>query len=491
MTFKLGSQWLEDRSSVTRLLRRVLNESGQAEKYLLEVKAGTILFREGEPLDTIYILVEGAVQLFKRKPLYDTDYPIIRLEVGSLIGILAFTTGFNSLTTAKTIEHCRFLRIPKSDVDRLLDEQPDLRGYLDELILANLLERFRQTIILQMKLDSANNQLQTERNELKQAYQNLQEAQKMLVHQEKMATLGQLVAGFAHEVNNPTAALLRSTDTLESHLQRFMEQTCFDSKSGWEAAGKHFFEQGKKSGFPDTRTIRERSAKLKKEFSTAGGGQIRLMAQMQQELINLLRTKVKDHPERLQYFLDLFEFGKMFQNISSAGERISGLVRSLKSYSRSDSENRLERIDIREGIHDTLELTSNRIKYYDLHIELEEVPKILADAAALNQVWTNIILNASDAMGKQGSLDIRCGEDEDGIWVAIRDSGPGISEENLLKIFEPNFSTKKSGVKFGLGLGLSISKDIIEQHNGTIIAENNQAGGAGFIVRLPIKPASE
>lgn len=495
MTFKLGTQWLDDRSSVTRLLRRVLDESGQSEKYLVDVNADTTLFREGEPLDNIYILVEGAVQLFKKKPHDDTEYPIIRLEVGSLIGILAFTTGFESLTSAKTIEHCRFLRIPKSDVDRLVDEQPELRGYLDELILANLLERFRQTIILQMKLDSANNKLQTERNELRKAYQNLQQAQKMLVHQEKMATLGQLVAGFAHEVNNPTAALLRSTDTLESHLQHFMEQTCFESKSGWEADGKHFFDQGKKSGFPDTKTIRERSENLKKEFSTAGGAQIRLMAQMQQELIELLRNNIKDNPERLQYYLDLFEFGKMFQNISSSGERISGLVRSLKSYSRTDSENRLERIDIREGIHDTLQLTSNRIKYYDLHLELAEVPKILADAAALNQVWTNIILNASDAMGKRGSLDIRCGhnenEDEDRIWVTIRDSGPGIPDENLVKIFEPNFSTKKTGVKFGLGLGLSISKDIIEQHNGSIIAKNNEDRGAGFIVKLPINPTSK
>lgn len=488
MTFKLGSQWLDDRTSVTRLLRRMLDDSGHSEKYLVDVEAGTTLFREGEPLDNIYILVEGTVQLFKMKPHDDIEYPIISLEVGSLIGILAFSTGFESLTTAKTTENCRFLRIPKSDVDKLVEEQPELGGYLDELILANLLERFRQTIILQMKLDSANNKLQTERNELRQAYQNLQNAQKMLVHQEKMATLGQLVAGFAHEVNNPTAALLRSTDTLESHLERFMEEACFDSDAGWETAGKHFFDQGKKSGFPDTKTIRERSEKLKKEFPSAGGAQIRLMAQMQQELIDLLRTNVKDHPERLQYFLDLFEFGKMFQNISSAGQRISGLVKSLKSYSRTDSENRLEWIDIREGIHDTLQLTSNRIKYYDLHLELAEVPKILADAAALNQVWTNIILNASDAMGKRGSLDIRCGpmKNENGVWVTIRDSGPGIPEENLDMIFKPNFSTKKSGVKFGLGLGLSISKDIIQQHGGTIVAENNEDKGAGFIVKLPV-----
>ncbi|MDZ7757453.1 MAG: HAMP domain-containing sensor histidine kinase [Rhodohalobacter sp.] len=99
-------------------------------------------------------------------------------------------------------------------------------------------------------------------------------------------------------------------------------------------------------------------------------------------------------------------------------------------------------------------------------------------------------------MGKQGSLDIRCGtgekENDNGktkevIWVSIKDSGPGIPEENLEKIFEPKFSTKKTGAKFGLGLGLSISEDIVEHHGGEIKAENAEDGGARFIVTLPVK----
>jgi signal transduction histidine kinase len=136
------------------------------------------------------------------------------------------------------------------------------------------------------------------------------------------------------------------------------------------------------------------------------------------------------------------------------------------------------------------------VKYYDLYLVLPEIPKIRADAAGLNQVWTNIILNASDAMGKQGSLDIRCGtgeeKDDEGklrevIWISFKDSGPGIPEENLEKIFEPKFSTKKTGAKFGLGLGLSISEDIVEQHGGKIKAENAEEGGARFSVTLPVK----
>jgi len=102
-------------------------------------------------------------------------------------------------------------------------------------------------------------------------------------------------------------------------------------------------------------------------------------------------------------------------------------------------------------------------------------------------VWTNIILNAADAMGKNGSLSIHCFQEDDQIIVTFEDTGPGIKEKHLPKIFESNFSTKTSDVKFGLGIGLSISRDIIEQHNGTITAENVKGGGAHFTVSLPIK----
>ncbi|MCH8550155.1 MAG: cyclic nucleotide-binding domain-containing protein [Balneolaceae bacterium] len=488
MKFKLGTQWLDDRTAVTRLMHRVLDETGQANRYLFELGADVTLFREGEKLNNIYILIDGSVQLWKRKPYNEVDYPVIRLDEGALIGIIAFTTGMESLTSAKTLEPCRFFRIPKEDVDHLADLHPKLSGYLDELILANLLERFRQTIILQMKLDSANSKLQDERNELKQAYADLQKAQKQLVHQEKMATLGQLVAGFAHEVNNPTAALMRSIDNLESHLQRFMKEAITEQDPEWLSAGRLFFERGKKAGYSDTRTIRERTEIAAEHFPDEKKPRLRLIARMPDDLIEMLVRQSRAHPDHLHYFLDQFEFGMMFQNIESSGERISGLVRSLKSYSRSDSEERIEEIDIREGIHDTLQLTSNRIKFYDLYLDLPEIPMIRADAAGLNQVWTNIILNAADVMGKQGSLDIRCGfnSDEKIIWVTIQDSGPGIPEENLTKIFEPSFTTKQTGVKFGLGLGLSISKDIVENHNGTIIAENARDGGARFTVTLPV-----
>lgn len=485
MDFKLGKQWIEDRKHVTELIQRLFGNSSQAQNYLEYYEKDDLLLLEGEKLEHIYILLDGVVELCKRKPDVNTDYPIMRLQAGSFIGIIAFTTGMPSLTSSKVIEPSTVLKIPDKDVRKLLKENERFKGYMDELILANLLDRFRNTIILQMKLNSVNSKLRDERNESQRAYMELKDAQDRLIYQEKMATLGQLVAGFAHEVNNPTASLLRSAENLEIKISELMDR--FKGGEGDQLLLKNLYEAGKKALYPDTSTIREKSKTMKKLFKHVKPSHLRLLAQLPDDMVvSLQKNKINDD-ESLKFYLHHFEMGKMFQNIESAGDRIAGLVKSLKSYSRTDTESILEEIDIREGIHDTLQLTSNRIKYYDIDLDLPELPMLRVNPAALNQVWTNIILNSADAMGKNGSLAIRSGFDDEQVWVSIQDSGPGIEEEVMDKIFESNFSTKKSDVKFGLGLGLSICKSIIEQHGGTISANNSAKGGAIFTIRLPIK----
>jgi signal transduction histidine kinase len=485
MKFKLGKQWIDDRNHVVKLIRRLFDDSGQSDRFLHSVDEGEVLLREGEELEDIFLLLEGSVDLFKKKPNTETDYPVSRLEPGSFIGIIAFTTGEPSLTTAIAVEPSVVLKIPDREVRLLFKKNEHFSNYMDELILANLLDRFRNTIILQMKLNSANTKLREERNELQQAYRELKEAQERLIYQEKMATLGQLVAGFAHEVNNPTASLLRSAETLEERISGLLK--LFNEEPEDQELILKLFNAGKKTGYPDTATLREKTALLKETFHKEPPEQLRLLAQIPGYLVDELRKKNDGGGKELELYLNYFETGKMFHNIESAGNRIAGLVKSLKSYSRTDTESDWEVIDIREGIHDTLQLTSNRIKYYEIDLDLPEIPLIRANPAGLNQVWTNLILNAADAMGKNGSLSIHCNNDPKHLWVEIRDSGPGIKAEIIDKIFESNFSTKKSDVKFGLGLGLSISKEIVQQHKGTISAKNSAKGGAIFTVTLPLE----
>src|SRR6056297_647892 len=484
MDFRIGKESVQDRKKVTSLIHTLFEKSGQSNEFLRKYDQGAVLLKEGDELKDIFILLDGGVELYKKKPNSDIDYPIIKLEAGSFVGIIAFTSGEPSLTTAVVTEPSTVLKIPDSEVRNLFKKNKKFRSYMDELILANLLERFRSTIILQMKLDSANNKLREERNELKVALRDLKEAQEHLIYQEKMATLGQLVAGFAHEVNNPTASLLRSTETLQTRISEMMQR--IEEGNRINSLAEKLFQAGKNADYPDTSTIRKRSAEIKKVFTDAGPAQIRLLAQIQGPVLDEIKNTSFSDSDELDFYLGYFDLGKMFKNIESAGNRIAGLVKSLKSYSRSDTDREWEEVDIREGIHDTLQLTSNRIKYYDIDIDLPEVPLISANPAALNQVWTNIVLNAADAMGKKGALTIRCTHNDETITVTISDTGPGIDEEILERIFESNFSTKKSDIKFGLGIGLSISRDIVHKHGGEITDSNVPDGGAVFTVTLPV-----
>ena len=466
------------------MMRSVIDRDVNSDLFLQNYKEGDVLFEEGDALNHIYILLEGIIQLYKIKPYTDNQFPVSRLQPGALIGIIAFITHYPSLTTAKAESDASLLKIPRSEMKSLFEKYPEIREYLDEVILANLLERYRQSIILKMKLDSVNKDLKKERNELKQLYEDLKDAQNKLIYQEKMATLGQLVAGFAHEVNNPTAALIRSVESLENRIEKFIENSTLESEL--KKLCISFYEEGKKTGFPDTKMIREKMKEIKPQFPSESRAALRTLAQVPESLTKKLKNYSSDETDYLTICTEYFEIGRLFRNITSSGNRIANLVKSLKSYSRNDAEEETEFIDVREGIHDTLQLTSNRIKYYEIDLNLEDVPEIEANPAALNQVWTNIILNAADAMGKFGKLEISCRVVDAFIQVDICDNGPGIEESILDQIFEPNITTKHTGAKFGLGLGLAISKNIVEQHDGTITATNREEDGVCFSVRLPV-----
>lgn len=462
------------------MIEELIEEQDELTIRIMELEKDQRLFEEGDYLENLYVLLEGEVQLIKRDLIDGETVSLAtdRLKPGSFIGLIAFTTGNPSMTTARVLRQGRAFRIKQQEFDELLHRHHRLSYPMQQLMIANLVERYQQNGALQLKLEKLNQELKEEQDELKKAYEDLENTQNLLIHKEKMATLGQLVAGFAHEINNPVSALIRSSESLAEQLSLLL-----NSEKRKTDLNIQVYKAGLESNPMNTTEQRKRINELKKIYPDLARTKLRKLAQMPTELEERIREE--SLTERLDSLLGHFESGKLLHNIQHASRRIGNLVKSLKNYSRQDS-NTYELLDIREGIHDTLQMLSNRLKFHEVELNLADIPETCVNAAELNQVWTNLIINACDAMEQSGKLTIESLAENDKIIIKVSDTGPGVPREIRQHIFEPNFTTKNKSKKFGLGLGLAISSEIIQKHDGEITVGDAPDGGAQFTVELPV-----
>ena len=262
-------------------------------------------------------------------------------------------------------------------------------------------------------------------NQLAKTNRELRETQAQLVQSEKMASLGSLVAGIAHEINTPVGAMTSMHDTLMRAIQKLKEHLTSKNK-------------GDKEGF--------------------------------------------ENDNRLNKLFDVIDESN--QVIKSGASRVGEIVRRLRSFARLD-EAEIKKVDVHEGLEDTLTLVHHQIKH---HIEIVkdygEVPQMSVYPSRLNQVFLNLLNNARQAIKEKGTITIRTGVEDDQAIIAFSDDGVGIEPENLKKIFDPGFTTK--GVGVGTGLGLSICYQIIRDHHGTIDVESTPGKGTTFAIRLPL-----
>lgn len=466
---------INSRETILRFINHTIEEVDDLRSLVVHFKAKDIIFRQGEKLPYLFLLLKGNVVLNRQRD-DGSSLDILKLEPGHFLGLIAFTTGNPSLTTATAQEDVRALQIRQTEFETYLTDHPRLRHPIQQLMMSNLSHRFMNNVKLESEMHSLNEKLEQEGKQLKEAYSQLEDSHQKLVHQEKMATLGELVSGFAHEINNPASALLRSAESLIQNFQSLPDNN----------PGSLMFNLGLTSDPLSSNQVRERMLAVQKEFPwIAERSQVRKLAQMPDEGYKIIHAARKKIP--VEQLIQQYEAGKFIHNIQAASTRVANLVKSLKSYSRQDK-NEAEPIDLRDGIKDTILVLSNRLKYLDLKLELNEIPLTCGKLGELNQVWTNILVNACDVLPDGGTLKIRTkAEGEFKIIVEISDNGPGIPIEIIDRIFEPNFTTKNQGAKFGLGLGLAISNEIIRQHGGFIKASNKKEGGAKFQILLPVK----
>jgi signal transduction histidine kinase len=446
---------------------------------------GFMLFREGEGNDTISIILEGRVQLRKGHG-EDEAVPVGTLGPGDFVGLLSFYGGGTTFVSVWTTSSVSLLRFPRADFDQLPVTFPALHALLHPLIIRSLADRYRKIVRLHLDVAVLSRDLEQERVRMQATLEELRNARTRLIHQEKMAILGQLIAGIAHEINNPAAALVRAADYLSEGLPRSLAEGHFTV----DQAGA-LLQAGLRRQPLETAEQHRRMAALAQAHPGIPRQMVRLLAQMDRptltQIEDALRTADTTHDlAPLQRLAGFFEAGMFLHNVRVASEQINVVASGLKSYSREGS-GEFASVDVREGIRDILLILGNRLKRTSIVLHLNPVPPIRCLPGEINQVWTNIILNACDAMGEQGNLVIGCLFDhhQQSVVVSFQDNGSGVTNEDLERIFEPNYTTKTGTGSFGLGLGLTISREIILKHGGTITLANRAEGGALITVTLP------
>ncbi|MGK7941249.1 MAG: response regulator [Crocosphaera sp.] len=336
--------------------------------------------------------------------------------------------------------------------------------------------------------------LQEKNQKLATAFQQLKQAQSQLVHSEKMAALGQLVAGISHEINTPLGAIRSSVENLIDFLGKDIENQLNFWQNIDSQQQPYFFELLRYTSLQglSSREKRQLKRKLRKTLETGNIEQSDRIADTlvdlgisEEELPSILPLfKQSEGLEILDKAYQFFTLRKSTQTIQTATERAAKIVFALKSYARYDFGVEKTEGDLINGIETVLTLYHNQIKKgVEVIKNYRELPPIFCYPDELTQVWTNLIHNALQAMNYEGTLKIEVEENNDIIDVKITDNGQGISSQVLPRIFEPFFTTKIAGE--GSGLGLDIVKRIVEKHEGKITV-NSQPGETTFTVSIPM-----
>ena len=286
-------------------------------------------------------------------------------------------------------------------------------------------------------------QVVTERTrEIQEAYDELKQAQAQLLQSEKLASIGQLAAGVAHEINNPMSFIISNFGTLQEYVQDL--SSLIQSYIALE-------EQLNGGDADQTRALRDEIARQKQEID-------------------------------LQYVLE--DLNNLIAESREGAERVRKIVQDLKEFSHVDQEEKMP-TDLNKGIESTLNIVWNELKYkVTVEKDFGEIPEVMGYPMELNQVFMNLFVNAGQAIEDQGTIAIRTCQEDGYACVIISDTGTGMPPEVVKKIFEPFFTTKDVGK--GTGLGLSMAYNIVQKHDGEISVDSQEGVGTTFTIKIPL-----
>ena len=434
----------------------------------ITLEPGEHMFDRGQVADALWIVVKGVIQGFEE---IGGQWLLVATTVrGQVTGMLPFSRMTHYPRHTAAAEPSEVLRLDASLFKELLDVSQEVGRRL----VAQMSDRVRGDVRLEQQ-------------------------------SEKMMALGRLSAGLAHELNNPAAAVRRAAALLSEHRAKLPALVIGLVRHHVSEQGLEKLEQlrslGGQGDGSSTGTELERSereddllewledhnfAEPWEAAATFSEANLRV-----EDLEDLSRNVPEGAlTDVLAWLGGGIDSDRIVEEIKTAAGRISELVASIKTYSHMDRSSEHKPTDVRLGVDNTLKMLGHKLKAKEIRLVREyqdDLPMIPANAGELNQVWTNLLDNAIDAVDQGGELILRARLNDLWVEVEIVDDGPGIPDEILSHIFEPFFTTKDVGV--GTGLGLGIAMRIVETHQGHIQVKS-RPGETNMCVRLPVARTS-
>jgi signal transduction histidine kinase len=421
----------------------------RSEYYLYD--RGELFFKPGQAIDHMQVIVEGRYVVHFVQNGERREYGV--WETGHVTGVLPFSRMKIVQAYGTALDPCYVLELHKKH----FTEMVNVSYSLTEALVQTMTSRVRDYTQLRFQ-------------------------------DEKLMALGKLSAGLAHELNNPASAIVRSSEELYKKIHATPEK----------------FKSIITMRITPEQTDRV-NAILFSKLENVNGLDLPLLQRerLKDDVVDWLEDNgVDDGEDIAETFVDFglnvgeleqiaeiihgesigaimwwvestLSLEKLVARIRESADRISNLVQSVKTYSHMDRGVSMEPVDIHEGIRSTLTMLNHKLKGKNIQVVKNfdgQLPKVNAYAGELNQVWTNLIVNAVDAMDQDGVLTIDTYPEREYVCVDISDTGKGIPEENLTRIFEPFFTTKALGE--GTGMGLDIVKKIMDRHKGDINVES-------------------